>query len=597
MTVVTPHSAPDIKPNSWLELSQRTGKSDAELLVEAAHAMHSTLKLTELYDLVLSIVIGLTRSECAVLLLNRPRTHHPVIFKMASQSLPAPVDLPRSVGRDFLDWLRRRERSTRPFEETPVAVSETIAQSLPKGCTAMRWVQMTHHERLLGAVGFLAGEGGFDQRALSLMGPLTEQATIALDNAILYRQVERNSLENQILLEASRMLMSSLDLDEILEAIMDTLQRAVPYNAAGIFLLGEQGEVERIIDRGYDREHSDALSLKAGVGLVGWVASTGRPLIIDDVLQDARYQRAREATRSEMVVPIFAGDRLIGAFNLERDIEGGFFEADLDLVQAFAQHAGVAIERARMHAAEMEQRRLHGELEVARSIQKDFLPAENPAIPGYEVAGLNIPSEAVGGDYYDFIPIVEGQTGIVIADSSGKGIPAALIMAAFRASLIAEIRNNYALHTIMGKVNQLLCERNDKARFVTTIYGVLDSTRRVFTFTNAGHNPGILLRADGTTVFLQALGTALGIFPSTQYEEAVLGLNSGDVLLLYTDGVTDAVDAHGEAFEMERLIAVLKGSRDLAARQILDKITDTITRFADPESTSDDFTMVVIRAH
>jgi len=126
-----------------------------------------------------------------------------------------------------------------------------------------------------------------------------------------------------------------------------------------------------------------------------------------------------------------------------------------------------------------------------------------------------------------------------VADSSGKGIPAALIMAAFRASLIAEIRNNYALHVIMQKTNRLLCEGNEETRFVTAIYGVLDAKSRVFTFSNAGHDPGILRRADGTVILLNALGTALGIFADASYEERVIGLSSGDILLFYTDGVTE----------------------------------------------------------
>lgn len=590
---------PDTRPNLWHAMSQDLDRLDAELLVAASHAMHSTLKLTELYHLVLEIVSGLTGAEGAILLLHRPRTHHPIIFKITHPGLSAPRDLPPSLGRDFLEWLRRRDRAAIPFEETPPTVTDLIRRELPETLPlSIRWMEMAHRDRLLGALGIIPGPSGLGPRADSLIVPLTEQATIALDNAILYREVERNSLETRILLEASQMLMSSLDLDEILEAIMDSLQRAVPYNAAGIFLLGGGGRIERIIDRGYDHQHMDRLDLKASSGLVGWVASSGKPLIIDDVTQDARYQNARESTRSEMVVPIYAGDRLIGAFNLERDIEAGFFEADLDLVQAFAQHAGVAIERARMHAALMEQRRIRGELEVARSIQASYRPADNPAVPGFDIAGLNIPSEEVGGDYYDFIRIVEGQTGIVIADSSGKGIPAALIMSTFRASLLAEIRNNYALHTIMGKVNDLLCEGNDRARFVTTIYGVLDAGLRVFTFTNAGHNPGILLRADGRVVYLQALGTALGIFPDAVYEERVLGLARGDILLLYTDGVTDAVDREGNSFEMERLVESLKvaQSRGASARDIVDSVCKSVTDFADPDSATDDFTMVVVRA-
>ncbi len=571
------------------------GKTGAELLMAASHAMHSTLYLTELYQVILELVIFLTHAEGSVLLLQRPRTHHPVVFKFRHGSEPDIRELPLNVGRGFLEWLKDRDNGSEIFSETPEMVREAIHADVSAEIKEMRWVSMTYQGRLLGALGALNREDRVNADADALLAALTAQAAIALENAILYRRAERESLQNQILLESSRLLLSSLDLDEILDAIMESLQRAVPYNAAGIFLVDGKGEVEQIVDRGYSPEDHPALDLKAGVGLVGWVASSGQPVIVNDVRADPRYQNARQSTRSEMVVPIYAGDRLVGVFNLERDVIAGFYEVDLDLVHAFAQHAGVAIERARMHADLMERRRLKGELEVARNIQKNFLPKANPNIQGYDVAGINIPSEEVGGDYYDFIHIIEGQIGIAIADSSGKGIPAALIMAAYRASLIAEIRNNYALRVIMQKANRLLCEGNEETRFVTAIYGVLDAKSRVFTFSNAGHDPGILRRADGSVLLLSALGTALGIFPDATYEERVIGLSTGDILLFYTDGVTETEDAEGRMFEIEGLLDALHKHADGSAQDILTGIRDEVRAFAEPRVPTDDFTMVAVR--
>ena len=571
------------------------GKSDAELLIVAARAMHSTLKLKDLYEVILRVLTLLTGARGAVLLVQRPRTHHPIIFQLYHGSGQPAVSMPSAVGRVFLEWLQSRREDGKPFEETPDSVSRAIEAEIGTVVQSARWVQMSNRGRLLGVLGVLAGDRGYEPRGETLLVPLAEQAAIAMDNAILYRHAERQSLETQILLESSRLLMSSLDLDEVLDAIMDSLQKAVPYNAAGIFLVNANGEVERIVDRGYDSEGRACLEGKAGKGLVGWVASTGKPLVIDDVSKDPRYEKARATTQSEMVVPITAGDRLVGVFNVERDVLSGFFEADLDLVHAFAQHAGVAIERARMHAASMEQRRIKAELQTARNIQKTFQPEGNPVIPGFDVAGVNIPSEEVGGDYYDFIDIVEGQIGMAIADVSGKGIPAALIMASFRASLIAEIRNNYALRVVMEKVNRLLCERNDEARFVTGIYGVLDTRNRVLTFCNAGHNPGILRRADGTIFLLKEGGTALGIFKDAKYEERAVSLVPGDLLVFYTDGVTEAVGTDGSMFEIDRLIDLLHSMTQHSAKEIVEGVQEAIQAFADPAAAVDDITMVVIR--
>ncbi len=576
-------------------VEELAGKSGAELLMAASHAMHSTLYLTELYRVILDLVMALTGANGSVLMLQRPRTHHPVNFKCKHGVDSSVQDLPSDVGREFLDWLKGHDKNTQMFSETPQAVRDAIHSAVSTDIKEMRWVHLTYQGRLLGALGALNREDAENKEADSILIALAAQAAIALENAILYRRAERESLQNQILLESSRLLLSSLDLDEILDGIMDSLQRAVPYNAIGIFLVNDSGKVERIVERGYNPEGRHALDMKAGVGLVGWVASTGEPVVVDDVSADPRYQNARASTQSEMVVPIYAGEHLVGVFNLERDVLGGFYEVDLDLVHAFAQHAGVAIERARMHTDLMEQRRLKGELEVARNIQKNFLPKTHPQIQGYDVAGINIPSEEVGGDYYDFISIIEGQTGIAIADSSGKGIPAALIMAAFRASLIAEIRNNYALHVIMQKTNRLLCEGNEETRFVTALYGVLDAKSRVFTFSNAGHDPGILRRADGSVLLLSSLGTALGIFPDAKYEERVIGLSTGDILLFYTDGVTETENAEGKMFEIDGLLDALHKHAGQPARDILTGIQHEVRAFAEPHNPTDDFTMVVVR--
>jgi len=575
-------------------------KSEAEALVHASRVLHATLRLGELYSLVPELIASLTGSEGAVLLLHRPRTHHPVIFKVWLKNRDSVDDLPPDVGQQMIELLESNAPQGESFVTPLPSVTDAIRAMTGDRTRLERWVSLTYHSRVLGAVGILVSDENPGSKIDALMQPLAEQSAVALENALLYRRAERQSLENQSLLEASRVIASSLELDEVLETILDALNRVLPYEAGGIFLAGSDGQIERIVDRGYGpeiRELCDVspLEIKANRGLVGWVAHNGQPLIVNDVTADNRYQRAREETRSEMVVPIFAGERLVGVFNIERDVPNGFFEADLDLVTVFAQHAGMGVERARDHAAVLEQRRIKGELEVAKHIQQTFLPDDNPRIPGFGIAGLNIPSAEVGGDYYDFIEIIDGQVGIAIADVAGKGVPAALIMATFRASLLAEIRNNYALRSIMQKVNRLLCERNEKSRFVTAIYGVLDVRNRIFTFSNAGHNPGILRRADGSIVMLKEGGTALGLFEDSTFEERAIGLLPGDLIFLYTDGVTDAIGLDGEMFEMERLINLVDAKADRSAEEIVSAVRDELNSYSDPDQPRDDITMLAIR--
>ncbi len=580
--------------------TRRTGyvpRTEVEALTHAARTMHATLRLGELYSIVPELIATLTDSTGAVLLLHRPRTHHPVIFKLWRRDVTETVDLPAEVGGKFIEWLAAHGEDSVSFPTPNPEIVSAIAAKTEAGTDIACWIPLVHRTRVSGAIGVLVDSAHPGTRIEPLLRPLAEQAAVALENAVLYRQIERQSLETKSLLQATQVLSGSLDFDEVLAKIMDSLNAVLPYDAGGIFLVNSEGQIEKIVDRGYAAESefgTSPLEKKARQGLVGWVAANGETVIVNDVTKDERYQRAREQTRSEIVVPILADGRILGVFNIERDIPHGFYEADIDLIAGFAQQAGVALERARNHTAMLEQRRIKGELEVAKTIQQSFLPDDNPRLPGLDVAGLNIPSAEVGGDYYDFIDIIDGQIGVAIADVAGKGVPAALIMATFRASLIAEIRNNYALRSIMQKVNRLLCERNEGSRFVTAIYGVLDVRNRIFTFSNAGHNPGILRRADGTIIMLKEGGTALGLFENATFDERALGLMPGDLIFLYTDGVTDTVGRDGTMFEMERLIELVHKAAGRPAAEIVKMVETAIDEFADHEQSQDDLTMLVI---
>ena len=559
--------------------------------------MHATLRLGELYSIVPELVATLTDSAGAVLLLHRPRTHHPVIFKLWRRDATETVDLPADVGGKFIEWLAGHGEDSISFPTPDPDIASAIADKTETGTEIACWIPLVHRARASGAIGVLVDAAHPGTRIEPLLRPLAEQAAVALENAVLYRQIERQSLETKSLLSATQVLSGSLDFDEVLEKIMDSLNAVLPYDAGGIFLVNSEGQIEKIVDRGYAPESESGtspLEKKARQGLVGWVAANGETVIVNDVTQDERYQRAREQTRSEIVVPILSDGRVIGVFNIERDTPHGFYEADIDLIAGFAQQAGVALERARNHTSMLEQRRIKGELEVAKTIQQTFLPDDNPRLPGLDVAGLNIPSAEVGGDYYDFIDIIDGQIGVAIADVAGKGVPAALIMATFRASLIAEIRNNYALRSIMQKVNRLLCERNESSRFVTAIYGVLDVRNRIFTFSNAGHNPGILRRADGSIIMLKEGGTALGLFENATFDERAIGLMPGDLIFLYTDGVTDTVGRDGTMFEMDRLIELVHKAAGRPAAEIVKMVETAIDEFADHDQSQDDLTMLVI---
>ncbi len=449
---------------------------------------------------------------------------------------------------------------------------------------------------IIGALEAINKETGeFTAKDLDILVALAEQIAIALDNARLYGRVMREVRERELLYEVGAQISSSLDLNEVLNLILDSLHQVVTYDAGGIYLVDpDTSDIIAVTTRGYDPAMEKKAELKFGEGIVGWVAKHQEPVIVDDVRRDERYLNARDSTRSEIVVPLTAAGKIVGILNLESDEASAFTRDDLKLIKTFGSQAALSIERAKLHAELLEKRRLEYELELARKIQRFFLPDRLPDIENFDLSAVNIPSEQVGGDYYDVIPISPGQWGLVIADVFGKGIPASLVMASFIASLLAEIRNNYSISTILRKVNRLIWESVEPERCVTACYGVLDSKARVLTYSNAGHLQPVLIGKSGYRRLSKG-GMLLGALEETAYEEERVYLESGDVLLFFTDGLTEAENSDGEAFGEERLIEIATSVIDRPCADIVRSIHRAIMIYCQGKL-SDDFTLLVAKA-
>jgi sigma-B regulation protein RsbU (phosphoserine phosphatase) len=565
------------------------------LFAQTARIMNSTLNKGELIDIMLdeagklfdssliALVVRTDESDAcnAYLALGKKRRHLFVPDSMMPETRSSDQLMVREIAPDD-PWRK------------------ILSDQLGADVTSRLRVDLVNRGSLMGFLDiFDCGRAANDlEYSAEMVSAMADLLVIAWDNAEMYDAMRRKSLQNDLLLESSRLLSTSLDLDEVLGDMMIALKNVIDYDAAGIYLV-KQGTslVTPRVWQGYPEEDSRTrLGLKVGEGLIGWVIEKGEGVYVPDTDADERYVEARPETRSELVVPIMADDMIIGAFNVESDAVDAFSRDDVKFLTVFASQAAASIERARLYRETLVSRRLEEQLSIARMIQQSFLPDMNPPLKGFEIAGMNIPSQEVGGDYYDFIDIVENQTGIAIADVSGKGMPASLIMAAFRASLIAEIRNNYAIRTILQKVNRLLCESLDNGRFVTAVYGVLDSKNRVFTFSNAGHNPPLHVRADGSCEELVEGGLALGIIDGSVYEERPIYVAKGDLIAFYTDGVNEAVDSAGEQFGEQRILDLLIENRHLPAREIVQLLVDSVMAFAADDSDPDDITMIVVRA-
>jgi len=406
----------------------------------------------------------------------------------------------------------------------------------------------------------------------------------------------------RMLLDITKTISRSLDLDEVLNLVMDTLGSLLPYDAAGIYLVeqGTEGDpyvFRSKVIRGY--EISFELiepRLKLGEGFLGRVAATGKPIISPDVTQDPRYFKARVRTRSEMVAPIVSNDVVIGAFDLESDELNAYSEDDLAVLQMLTSQVAIIIEKVRLTEQAIEKKRMEAQLEIARQVQLELLPDADPQVENFDISAYVFPTEEVSGDYYDWVSIFEDQIGVVVADAVGKGIPAALLMSFLRASLRAGIQIGYAPHIAMSKVGNLLWDSVEDHQFITAIYGILDATNRTFVFSNAGHNPPLLIKPDGEYRFVEYGDVPLGMFYDARYHQHFIRFERGQVMVIYTDGITEAANIDGEEYGQDRFAKRVLEGIELPANELIDHVRKGVADFTERKFLDDDGTLFVIKA-
>lgn len=409
----------------------------------------------------------------------------------------------------------------------------------------------------------------------------------------------------KILLQIAQQTQDTFDLEQILNILLDELEGLVDYDSAGIFVLNRtvlpprlqapRQMIAKVVVRNFELEAERSRMMRYGEGLVGYAIRTGECVVIPDVSKDPRYEAGRPSTRSEIVVPIFRGTRSIGALNLESDRMGAFSEEDVPLLRFFADAAAITLERAILHQNLLEKEQLDSQLKTAHAVQSHLLPPSAPRVAGYDMAGLSLPAFAIGGDYYDFIPMPQGQLGLVTADVSGDGVPAALVMASFRALLRAFILRELDPSQIVETINRMLADFTGQSDFVSCFYGLLDPGSGQLSYVNCGHNPPVFLTADGAIQALDWSGPALGLFSEARYQTSQLELAPGDLLVLYTDGLTEARNNEGDFFEVERLEAMLRLNKSLPADGISQMIIREARHFTGSEVFSDDVTLVVVK--
>ncbi len=310
-----------------------------------------------------------------------------------------------------------------------------------------------------------------------------------------------------------------------------------------------------------------------------------------------REMRVLEHAGLEVLVPGFAGERLVAVLGLGPKRSEAAYEGDeLELLQTVAGQMAVQIDNTRLYQDALDRRQLEEEMAMARGIQQRMLPSSVPVVLGFEIAALNLASSQVSGDYYDFVSLLDGNMGIVISDVSGKGMPASLLASNLQASIRALAASHSQPGTILTAVNTSLYESTDPERFATLFLASLNIERRYLLYSNAGHNPPLLRRADGTCEWLEVGATPLGAFPGMEYPESEIYMAPGEVLVLFTDGVTEAEDHAEEQFGECGLEEIVHRLAREPAGEIVSGIRDAVFSHAGSENTGDDITLIVIRA-
>ena len=416
------------------------------------------------------------------------------------------------------------------------------------------------------------------------------------------RVAERVAREGDLLALISKVgitLLASNTLNETLEQIVSLVFEAVPADRCLLMMRDEANEELRVaVARLRDRV-GEVGEIRVSRNVMDEVVMRGNSVLTSDAQHDPRFASGTmvlQGVRSVLAVPLGVSEKVFGIIYADSPIaEGRFTEDHLKVLTTLASVAAIRVENARLMEARFQQERLERELQLASEIQQRFQPAAPPIVAGYELQGISFPCYEIGGDYYDFIERDDGRLMIALGDVSGKGTAAALLMSSLHAAIHAQTGSHDTIVETISAVNRYLADNIPPNRSITLFYAELDPASGAVSFLNAGHNPPLIVHAAGTVEQLASGGLPLGIKADADYREGRTTLQMGDVLVIYSDGVTEAASPNGEEFGPTRLYEVVSRNVDASAAGIRDRIESALTKFSQGTQAADDITLVIVK--
>jgi serine phosphatase RsbU (regulator of sigma subunit) len=463
-------------------------------------------------------------------------------------------------------------------------------------------------DRILGVLNVAAPDwASFRPEALTLLTNVGNQIGIALERARLFDLLQERRLHEQAtLLDFSSQLLGRLDLDDLMHYLVEEVRQMLRADACALLLPGEEpGFLDFRAASGW---RVDPVAERRKISadkdrVVAPVMHTQRPFVVEDVGKSdlASWMPdwlGEEGFQGHAAVPLIADGRSIGILVLNTRQPRRADEGELRLLRLMANQAAIAVEKARLHQEEVKGQGLEKELAIGMQIQLSLLPKDCPAVAGWEFATFYKAARQVGGDFYDFfeLPGQPGRLGVLIADVMGKGVPAALFMAVSRTVIRTTALDGHSPADTLMQANELILQDSHSELFLTAFYGVLDTRSGQLVYANAGHNRPLWLQAaTGKFEELAARGIVLGAMQGIELEECEIEVAPGDLLVFYTDGVTEAMDARHELFEIERLRASVATTAHASVQQILEAVVSAVHAHTGGVPQSDDMALIAAR--
>lgn len=397
-------------------------------------------------------------------------------------------------------------------------------------------------------------------------------------------------------------LLSTASLDEVLQQILDHVLERIAAERAFLLLRDPDGGEPEIKAAAWADRRTGALPEKLDISsfIRDEVIERGRSVLTSDAQLDERF-KGRESVvlsgvRSVMAVPLASADAILGMVYADSPLRVKLFDDDdLRLLTTIASVAAIKVQNALLMEERIETERMRQQLQSARNIQSRLLPGRPPAVPGYDMTGISFSCFEVGGDYFDFIPIDDTRMMLALGDVSGKGLDAAILMSSLHASIRAQAESGASVVELGNRVNRYLVRNTPANKFATLFCAILDHSRHELRYMNAGHNPPLIVRADGTMQELAATAPPVGMLESVTQTEGRASLGPGDVLLVYSDGLSEAMNVGGEEFGPERIAEVLVRHRGLQTARVRDRLDEALLAFMGESSPADDLTLLLVR--